>query len=183
VKKSVDTFGRIDCAVNSAGIAGNLSSPTHKYPIDQWHKQIEVNLNGAWYFLKAVIAQMMDQEGGNIVLLSSAAGLRGQPENSPYAAAKHGVIGLTRTAALEYATKNIRINCTCPTAVETPMIMHGRRKLAENPEALERAINVQAMKRMGKPEEVADVNLWLCSDQSTFITGLDIAVDGGAMAK
>ncbi len=183
VKKTVDTFGRLDCAVNSAGIAGNISKPTHDYPFDQWEKQIAINLTGAWYFLKACSGQMLQNEGGNIVLVASAAGLRGQPENSPYAASKHGVIGLTRTAAIEYATKNIRVNCICPTAVETPMLMHGRRNLAENPEARKAATNLQAMKRMGQPTEVADVNLWLCSDQSSFITGLDMPVDGGAMAR
>jgi len=183
VKQTADTFGRLDCAVNSAGIAGNISKPTHDYPLDQWEKQIAINLTGAWYFLKACSAQMLKNSGGNIVLVASAAGLRGQPENSPYAASKHGVIGLTRTAAIEYATKNIRVNCICPTAVETPMLMHGRRNLAENPEARKAATNLQAMKRMGQPREVADVNLWLCSDESSFITGLDMPVDGGAMAR
>ncbi len=183
VKTAVTTFGKLDCAVNSAGVAGNVSLPTDDYPFDGWHKQIAINLTGAWYFLKATTTQMLQNGGGSIVLVASAAGLRGQPNNSPYAAAKHGVVGLTRTAALEYATQNIRVNCICPTAIETPMIMNGRRKLAENPEALEAAINLQAMKRMGQPNEVADVNLWLCSAQSNFITGLAMPVDGGALAR
>lgn len=183
VKTAVEKFGGLHCAVNSAGIAGSVSRPTHDYPFDQWQRQIAVNLTGAWYFLKATTAHFVKNGGGNIVMVASAAGLRGQPENSPYAAAKHGVVGLIKTAALEYATKNIRVNCICPTAIETPMIMEGRRKLSENPEALEAAINVQAMKRMGQPHEVADVNLWLCSEQSNFVTGLAMPVDGGAMAK
>jgi len=183
IQTAVTNFGQLDCVVNSAGIAGNVSLPTHDYPFDQWHKQIAINLTGAWYILKASTKQMLQQGGGSIVLVASAAGLRGQPQNSPYAAAKHGVVGLTRTAALEYATKNIRVNCICPTAIETPMIMDGRRKLSENPEALKAAINVQAMQRMGQPMEVADVNLWLCSEQSSFITGLAMPVDGGAMAR
>ena len=183
VKRAVDTFGRLDCAVNSAGIAGKVSLPTHEYPFEGWHQQIAINLTGSWYFLKATTDQMVKQGRGSIVLVASAAGLRGQPKNSPYAAAKHGVVGLTKTAALEYATQNIRVNCICPTAIETPMIMQGRRKLAENPEALKAAINVQAMQRMGQPFEVADVNLWLCSEQSGFITGLAMPVDGGAMAR
>ena len=95
---------------------------------------------------------------------------------------KFGVVGLTRTAAKEYATQNIRVNALCPTAIETPMIMEGRRKLAHNPDALEAAKNTQAMKRMGQPEEVADVILWLCSEQSSFITGHAMPVDGGAFA-
>lgn len=183
IGQAVGAYGRLDCAVNSAGIAGTVSIPTHNYPFEGWHQQIAVNLTGAWYFLKACTNQMLKQGGGAIVLVASAAGLRGQPENSPYAASKHGVVGITRTAALEYATQNIRINCICPTAIETPMIMQGRRKLAENPKALEAAINVQAMRRMGQPLEVADVNLWLCSDQSSFITGLAMPVDGGALAS
>ncbi len=182
VRIIVETFGRLDCAVNCAGIAGPVSLPTHEYPEDLWHQQININLTGTWFCLKFQIAQMLKQGGGNIVNLSSAAGLIGQPENSPYAASKHGVVGITKTAAIEYATKNIRVNCICPTAIETPMIMEGRRKLAHNEDAKQQAINFQRMKRMGQPEEVADVALWLCSDQSSFITGLAMPVDGGALA-
>ncbi len=182
VRTAVETFGRLDCAVNSAGIAGVLSLPTHAYPEADWHTIISVNLTGTWYCVKAEIAQMLEQGGGVIVNVASAAGLVGQPENVPYAASKHGVVGITRTAAIEYATRNIRINAVCPTAIETPMIMEGRRKLAHNPEALEAAKNYQRMKRMGQPEEVADVILWLCSEQSSFITGHAMPVDGGAFA-
>lgn len=183
IDKAVTTFGRLDCAVNSAGIAGEVSLPTHTYPLKGWDQQLAVNLTGAWYFLKATSTHMLNQGAGSIVLVASAAGLRGQPNNSPYAASKHGVVGITRTAALEYATQNIRVNCVCPTAIETPMLMHGRRNLAENPEAREAAKNYQAMKRMGQPEEVAAVNLWLCSEAASFITGQAVPVDGGALAK
>ena len=182
VAATVDAFGQLDCAVNSAGIAGSVSLPTHEYPEDGWLQMIAVNLTGTWYCIKAQLAQMLKQGGGTIVNISSAAGLRGQPENVPYAASKHGIVGITRTAAIEYATKNIRINALCPTAIETPMLMEGRRKLAYNPEAREKAINYQAMKRMGQPDEVADVALWLCSDESTFMTGHALPVDGGAFA-
>ncbi len=182
VKTTVETFGCLDCAVNCAGVAGPVSMPLHEYPDEFWHQQININLTGTWYCMKFQITQMLQNGGGVIVNLSSAAGLIAQPENSPYAASKHGVVGITKTAAKEYATKNIRINAICPTAVETPMIMEGRRKLAENPEAKQAAINFQAMKRMGRPEEIADVALWLCSEQSSFITGIAMAADGGAMA-
>ncbi|MFN8355082.1 MAG: SDR family oxidoreductase [Spirosomataceae bacterium] len=182
IESTVNAFGRIDCAVNCAGIAGKVSKPVHEYPEEDWLNQIQINLIGTWYCVKFQLEQMMKQGGGNIVCVSSAAGLVGQPENSPYAASKHGVNGLVKSAAIEYATKNIRINAICPTAIETPMIMHGRRKLAENPEALQQAINFQRMKRMGQPSEVADVALWLCSEQSSFITGHCMAVDGGAFA-
>lgn len=182
VKTTVDTFGRLDCAVNCAGVAGPVSLPLHEYPDEFWHQQINVNLTGTWYCMKFQITQMLQNGGGTIVNLSSAAGLIAQPENTPYAASKHGVVGITKTAAKEYATKNIRINAICPTAIETPMIMEGRRKLAYNEEAKQAAINFQAMKRMGRPEEIADVALWLCSEQSSFITGLAMAADGGALA-
>lgn len=182
VETTVKIFGRIDCAVNCAGIAGKVSKPVHEYPEEDWLMQIQVNLIGTWYCVKFQLEQMLKQGGGNIVCVSSAAGLVGQPENSPYAASKHGVNGLVKSAAIEYATKNIRVNAICPTAIETPMIMHGRRNLAENPAALEQAKNHQRMKRMGQAQEVADVALWLCSDQSSFITGHTMAVDGGAFA-
>jgi NAD(P)-dependent dehydrogenase (short-subunit alcohol dehydrogenase family) len=182
VNVAVEMYGRLDCTVNSAGIAGTLSLPTHEYPEAAWLQQININLTGTWYCVKYQVAQMLKQGGGTIVNIASAAGLIGQPENVPYAASKHGVVGITKTAAIEYATKNIRINCLCPTAIETPMIMEGRRKLAHNPTAKEQAINFQRMKRMGQPSEVADVALWLSSEQSSFITGHAMPVDGGALA-
>jgi NAD(P)-dependent dehydrogenase (short-subunit alcohol dehydrogenase family) len=182
IVKTIETFGRLDCAVNCAGIAGRHSLNIHEYPEDEWINMIQVNLIGTYYCLKEEITQMLKNNGGTIVNVSSAAGLVAQPSNSPYAASKFGVIGLTRTAAKEYATKNIRINAVCPTAIETPMIMEGRRKLAHDPEAFQAAKNHQAMKRMGQPEEVADVILWLCSGQSSFITGHAMPVDGGAFA-
>lgn len=182
VQVTVERFGRLDCAVNCAGVAGPVSLPLHEYPEELWHQQININLTGTWYCMKYELTQMLVQGGGSIVNLSSAAGLIGQPENSPYAASKHGVVGITKTAAREYATKHIRVNAICPTAIETPMIMEGRRKLAHNPEAKQAAINYQAMKRMGQPEEIAEVALWLCSDQASFITGLAMPADGGALA-
>jgi NAD(P)-dependent dehydrogenase (short-subunit alcohol dehydrogenase family) len=182
VKSTVERFERLDCAVNCAGVAGPVSLPLHEYPDEFWHQQININLTGTWYCMKFQLTQMLAQGGGNIVNLSSAAGLIAQPENTPYAASKHGVVGITKTAAREYATKNIRINAICPTAVETPMLMEGRRKLAYNEEAKQQAINFQAMKRMGRPEEIAEVALWLCSDQASFITGIAMAADGGALA-
>lgn len=182
VQLAVETYGRLDCAVNAAGVAGSVSKPMHDYPESEWHRQIAINLTGTWYCMKSEITQMLDQGGGMIVNVASAAGLVGQAENVPYAASKFGIVGMTRTAAIEYATSNIRVNAVCPTAIETPMIMQGRRQLAVNPDALEAAQNYQRMKRMGQPEEVADVILWLCSDQSSFITGIAMPVDGGALA-
>jgi NAD(P)-dependent dehydrogenase (short-subunit alcohol dehydrogenase family) len=179
---TIETFGRIDCAVNCAGIAGKHTALLHEYPEEDWMQMMQVNLFGTFYCLKEEISQMLKTGAGSIVNVASAAGLIAQPGNSPYATSKFGVVGLTRTAAKEYATQNIRINAVCPTAIETPMIMEGRRKLACNPEALEAAKNYQAMKRMGQPEEVAEVILWLCSEQASFITGHAMPVDGGAFA-
>jgi NAD(P)-dependent dehydrogenase (short-subunit alcohol dehydrogenase family) len=182
IAKTIETFASLDCAVNCAGIAGRHTLAVHEYPEEDWINMININLIGTYSCVKEQINQMLQNGGGNIVNVSSAAGLIAQPFNSPYAASKFGVVGLTRTAAKEYATQNIRINAVCPTAIETPMIMEGRRKLAYNPEALEAAKNYQAMKRMGQPEEVADVILWLCSAHSSFITGHAMPVDGGAFA-
>lgn len=180
--RAVERFGRIDCAANCAGIAGKHTAPLHAYPEEDWMQMMQVNLFGTYYCLKEEISQMLKNGGGSIVNVASAAGLVAQPGNSPYATSKFGVVGLTRTAAKEYATQNIRINAICPTAIETPMLMEGRRKLASNPEAREAAKNYQAMQRMGQPEEVAEVILWLCSEQASFITGHAMPVDGGAFA-
>ena len=182
INETVSIFGRLDCAVNCAGIAGSFSEKIHEYPEEAWHQQININLTGTWYCMKYQLKQLLENGGGTIVNLSSAAGLIAQPENSPYAASKHGIVGLTRTAAKEYATDNIRVNAICPTAIETPMLMEGRRMLAHNREARLAAINFQAMKRMGTSEEIAEVVLWLSSPQSSFITGIAMAADGGALA-
>ena len=182
ITTAVQKYGRLDCAVNSAGIAGKITANFHEYPEDDWMNMMQVNLFGTYYCLKGEVIQMLKNGGGSIVNVASAAGLVAQPGNSPYATSKFGVVGLTRTTAREYATQHIRINAICPTAIETPMIMEGRRKLAYNPEALEAAKNYQAMKRMGQPEEVAEVILWLCSNQASFITGHAMPVDGGAFA-
>lgn len=178
----IRTFGRIDVAVHCGGIAGSVSAKTHQYPVSEFKRQIDVNLMGTWYVMKHVIAHFLVHGGGNLVCISSAAGLIGQEGNIAYATSKHAINGMVKTAAIEYATQNIRINAICPTAIETPMIMQGRRKLADNPEALKQATNFQRMKRMGQPSEIADIALWLCSNQASFVTGVCMPADGGALA-
>ena len=182
VNTAVKQFGQLDCAVNCAGVTGGISAPTHEYPDAAWAQNVAVNLNGTWFCMKAQLAQMLRQGGGTIVNIASAAALKGHPNNIGYCATKHAIVGMTKTAAIEYATKNIRVNALCPSAIETPMIMDGRLNLRNNPELLAKFTSDQAMKRMGRPEEVADVALWLCSDQSTFITGHAMTVDGGMFA-
>lgn len=181
VEMTMARFGRLDCAVNNAGITGGVNAPTATYPEDAWTRVLAVNLTGTWYCLQEELAVMLPQ-GGTIVNVASAAGLHGHPNNVPYAATKHGVVGMTKTAALEYATQNIRVNAVCPTGIETPMIMDGRLNLRNNPEALAKFSSQAALKRLGRAEEVAEVVLWLCSEQSSFITGHAMAVDGGAYA-
>jgi NAD(P)-dependent dehydrogenase (short-subunit alcohol dehydrogenase family) len=187
VARVVSEWGRLDCAVNCAGVTGGKSAPTHEYPAEAWEQNVAVNLNGTWFCMKAQLAQMVRQGSGNIVNIASAAALKGHPNNIGYCATKHAIVGMTKTAAIEYAciggpSQNIRVNAICPSAIETPMIMDGRLNLRNNPELREKFTNDQAMKRMGRPEEVADVALWLCSDQSTFITGHAMTVDGGMFA-
>jgi NAD(P)-dependent dehydrogenase (short-subunit alcohol dehydrogenase family) len=182
VNTAVRQFGRLDCAVNNAGITGGVNAPTGEYPEDAWTKVLAVNLTGTWYCVQEELAVMVPQGSGTIVNVASAAGLHGHPNNVSYCATKHGVVGLTKTAALEYATRGIRVNALCPTGIETPMIMDGRLNLRNNPEALAKFSSQAALKRLGRPEEVADVALWLCSDQSSFITGHALAVDGGSFA-
>ena len=182
VARAVAEWGRLDCAVNCAGVTGGISAPTHEYPNAAWAQNVAVNFNGTWFCMKAQLAQMLQQGGGTIVNIASAAALKGHPNNIGYCATKHAIVGMTKTAALEYATKNIRVNALCPSAIETPMIMDGRLNLRNNPALKEKFTNDQAMKRMGRPDEVADVALWLCSDQSSFITGHAMAVDGGMFA-
>ncbi|TAE31831.1 MAG: glucose 1-dehydrogenase [Cytophagales bacterium] len=182
VARAVGEWGQLDCAVNCAGVTGGKSAPTHEYPDDAWAQNVAVNLNGTLFCMQAELTQMLRQGGGAIVNIASAAALKGHPNNIGYCATKHAIVGMTKTAAIEYATRNIRINALCPSAIETPMLMDGRLNLRNNPELREKFTNDQAMKRMGHPDEVADVALWLCSDQSTFITGHAMTVDGGMFA-
>ncbi|MBO0929732.1 SDR family NAD(P)-dependent oxidoreductase [Fibrella aquatilis] len=182
VARAVAEWGRLDCAVNCAGVTGGVSAPTHEYPDAAWAQNVAVNLNGTWFCLKAQLAQLLKQGGGTIVNIASAAALKGHPNNIGYCATKHAIVGMTKTAAIEYATNNIRVNALCPSAIETPMIMDGRLNLRNNPELKVKFTNDQAMKRMGRPDEVADVALWLCSDQSSFMTGHAMTVDGGMFA-
>ncbi len=179
IKKTVETYGRLDCAFNNAGIEGALQ-PTSDYDEAMWDRVMSINLKGVWLCMRAEIRQMLSQGGGAIVNTASAAGLVGVPGLSAYTAAKHGVNGLTKTAALEYAKSGIRINSVCPGGVDTPML---RRAFALSPQLAEAAAAVEPVGRLAQPAEIGEAVVWLCSDAASFVTGLPMAVDGGMVAQ
>src|SRR5436853_1168262 len=175
VRRSVEKFGRVDTAFNNAGIEGNWR-PIVDQSEEEWDHVIDINLKGVWLCVKHEIQQMLKQGGGGtIVTMSSVAGLMGAPAAAPYCASKHGVIGLTRTAALEYAKQKIRVNAVCPAVIETPM----EQRLFGEPEAHKYALSMHPMGRLGTPREIAEAVLWLCSEKSSFMTGHYIVLDGG----
>ena len=180
VAKAVETYGRIDCAFNNAGIEGE-GALTHKCSEENWHRVLAINLTGVWLCMKAEIAQMLKQgDGGAIVNTSSMAGLVGSAGGPAYVAAKHGVAGLTKTAALEYGRHRIRVNAVCPGPIRTPMMQRIMRGSAE---AEQRFTRSEPLKRFGEPEEIGETVAWLCSDRSSYVTGLPMPVDGGLMAQ
>ena len=182
VQAVVDAYGRLDCAFNNAGIAGfqvgAVGKKTADWPEDGVDKMIDVNLKSVWLCMRAELKQFEKQgTGGAIVNTASIAGLHGLPTSSLYVAAKHGVVGLTKTAAIEYATDNIRVNSVCPGYIETDMTKdtmarRGDQILARVP-----------AKRMGVPKEIAEMVCWLASDRASFVTGANYNVDGGFVAS
>lgn len=179
VEKTINTFDRLDYAFNNAGIEG-VSAITHECTEEIWDKTIGVNLKGIWLCMKYEIQQMRKQSKGAIVNTASIAGLVGFQGLPAYTASKHGVIGLTKTAALEYAKLGIRINAICPGVIKTPMV---DRFTGKNKEAEKQFENMEPVGRMGQPEEVAEAAIWLCSDAASFVTGDAMAVDGGWIAQ
>jgi NAD(P)-dependent dehydrogenase (short-subunit alcohol dehydrogenase family) len=179
ISTAVETYGRLDCAHNNAGISGGGRALTADYPEDTWHRVIAINLTGVWLCMKYEIPQMLSQGSGAIVNTASVAGLIGARGLAAYVASKHGVVGLTKTAALEYAQQGIRVNCVCPGVIETPMTARG----LSDPERRERIIASEPMGRVGIPEEVAEAVVWLCSDAASFVTGHTMTIDGGFVAQ
>lgn len=177
VQSVVDSFGRLDCAFNNAGIDGQFA-PLHESSKDNWDDVLGVNLTGVWLCLKYEIAHMIEQGSGAIVNTASVAGLVGARALplSAYAAAKHGVIGLTKQAALEYAQQHIRINAICPGPVRTEMLDGAIRQghIAEQD-----IVEPVPMRRTASPREIAETAAWLCSDASSYVTGQALPVDGG----
>jgi NAD(P)-dependent dehydrogenase (short-subunit alcohol dehydrogenase family) len=171
-------FGRLDVACNNAGIGGH-SEATADYPIDGWNEVIRVNLSGVFYGMKVQIEAMLRTGGGSIVNVASILGAVGFATAPAYAAAKHGVIGLTQTAALEYGTQGIRVNAVGPGFIRTPMIQ----KLDEDPAIHAALVAAHPIGRLGEAEEVAELVIWLASDRASFVTGAYYPVDGGYLAR
>lgn len=179
IEDAIKEFGRIDFAFNNAGIEGEQGM-TPDCTEENWQKVIDVNLKGVWLCMKYQIPQMLKQGGGSIINCSSIAGVVGFPGVPAYVASKHGVIGLTKTAALEYAKSNIRVNAICPGIIQTPMIDRFAHGEAQVKKVL---ADGEPLGRMGQPEEVASAALWLATSESSFVTGHSLVVDGGWVAQ
>ena len=178
IDKAVAYYGKIDCAFNNAGVEeGHLQLADGDDAM--FDRIMNVNVKGTWLCMKYELRQMLKQGGGTIVNTASVAGLTGAPTQAVYAASKHAVVGLTKTAAAEYAKSNIRVNSVCPGIVKTAMLM---RALDNDPERDARLKNVHPIGRMAEPAEVANAALWLSSEHASFVTGHQLAVDGGLTA-
>ncbi|OPY03384.1 MAG: 2,5-dichloro-2,5-cyclohexadiene-1,4-diol dehydrogenase [Syntrophorhabdus sp. PtaB.Bin184] len=176
LNKTIDTFGRLDFAFNNAGIEPSKPAPTAEYEEEEWNRIIDIDLRGVFLCMKYEIPLILKQGGGAIVNVSSGAGVIGIKGSPAYSAAKHGVIGLTRAAALDYAAQNIRINIVCPGYIDTPMM---DRFTGDTPEGRAKVIAEEPAGRMGKPEEIAAAVIWLCSDAAAFMVGHAMVIDGG----
>src|SRR6184192_726415 len=176
LEKTAAAFGRLDFAFNNAGIEPRKPAPTADYDEEEWNRIIDIDLRGVFLCMKHEIPLMLKQGGGAIVNTSSGAGIVGIKGNPAYTAAKHGVIGLTRAAALDYAASNIRINAVCPGYIDTPMMT---RFTGGTAEGVSRVVSEEPVGRMGQPEEIAATVVWLCSDAAAFVIGHAMVVDGG----
>ena len=179
VQKTVKAFGRLDFALNNAGIDG-VRARTADYPEDVWHQVVNVNLTGVFLCLKFELPLMVKQGSGVIVNMSSVAGVTGFPGHAAYTASKHGVIGLTKTAAIDYAKAGIRVNAICPAYTRTPMLT---RMLDQSPDLEARLISRVPLRRLGTAEEIAQAVIYLFSDAAAFITGHSLVMDGGIVAE
>ena len=177
VEQTVVKYGALHIAVNNAGIGGPLSTVAD-YPIDGWQKVIDTNLSGVFYGLKYQIPAMLKSGGGSVVNIASILGAAGTKFSPAYVAAKHGVVGLTKAAALEYADQKIRVNSVGPGYIKTPMVMN-----ALDEATLKAIVGLHPIGRLGESEEIAELILWLGSDKSSFVTGSYYPIDGGYLAQ
>ncbi len=178
VNRCLAHYGRLDVACNNAGIPGP-SAPTADYPLDGWAQVININLSGVFYGMKYQIAAMLKTGGGSIVNMASILGATGFAMAPAYTAAKHGVVGLTKAAALEYSAQGVRINSVGPGFIHTPMI----NSLEQDHDTNTMLVAAHPIGRLGQPEEVAELVVWLASDKASFVTGAYYPVDGGYLAR
>ena len=180
VKKTVETYDKLDYALNNAAINRGIGVTTADYKEDDWDIQVDVNLKGVWLCMKYEIPEMLKQgKGTAIVNTSSISGLSGHPADPAYVGSKFGVVGITKSTALQYAKTGIRINCVCPGPIRTSLY---ERVVAAIPGIEEATLERNPMGRVGEPEEVAEAVIWLCSDAASYITGHPLSVDGGLAA-
>jgi len=177
VDQTVGQFGRLDYAVNSAGISGESNLIT-EMSLDGWHQNIDINLNGVFYSMRSEIPAMLRTGGGAIVNISSIMGLVSSPNTPAYVAAKHGVAGITKTAAQSYSKEGVRVNAICPGFIETPLL-----RASASQDMLDKAVHMHPIGRLGRADEIAAVALFLCSDSASFVTGGIYPVDGGYLAN
>ena len=180
LQATVAAYGQIDCAFNNAGLEREYTRPDERFTEETFQSTVDTNLKGVWLCMKYEIEQMLEQGFGAIVNSSSIAGLVGIPRQPIYVASKHAVAGMTRSAAVEYADRGIRINAVAPGLVDTPLM---ERIYASNPEMREEADSWQPIGRPAKPEEIAEAVVWLCSDRASYVVGHIMAVDGGFVAQ
>lgn len=179
IEACVRSFGTLDCALNNAGIDGTLMVPMAEYRTEVWDTVLRTNLSGTFFSMKYEIPEMLKRGGGSIVNMSAMAGLRsGRRTGAAYNATKHGIIGLTTTGAVEYAARGIRVNAVCPALIQTPM---SEATFLKDEAMVQKALQMYPLGRIGRPEEVTSLVLWLCSEEASFMTGTAIPVDGGSL--
>jgi NAD(P)-dependent dehydrogenase (short-subunit alcohol dehydrogenase family) len=178
----VERHGRLDCAVNNAGAEGDIA-PTDEYSEERWDQVIGINLTGVFLCMKEELKTMREQQSGSLVNIASICGVTGMANFSAYNASKHGVVGLTRTAALEFATEGVRVNAVGPGFAPTAMITDRGLEAKPGSEIYQEIEAMHPMNRMAEPREIAEAVAWLCSDASSFVTGQTLLADGGYMAQ